>query len=185
MPANTTPDNIPYPVAGDVIVPLRTWFANLASGTQTAISNLRTELAVPALPAPISGQGNDQQAVTASSWADLPGFTAITLTTSRPVWVTINIGAWLVSLGGSVRVSARVTGATTLGETQLEVGGPTTAWGQVLYLAANAMAGSTTATRTVRLNAGTNTIQMRAYRETTAENRCNYSTLQVSPIRWG
>jgi len=38
MPANTSPDNIQFPTAGDQIAPLNTVFQNLAQTTQTALT---------------------------------------------------------------------------------------------------------------------------------------------------
>lgn len=44
MALNTSPDNIPYPTTSDSLTPLATWFANIATGVQTAITNLRNQL---------------------------------------------------------------------------------------------------------------------------------------------
>lgn len=41
--AGTTADGIPYPQVGDNMTPLATWFANLATGVQTAL-NLRARI---------------------------------------------------------------------------------------------------------------------------------------------
>jgi hypothetical protein len=38
MPANTSPDNIQFPTAGDQVAPLNTVFQNLAETTQTALA---------------------------------------------------------------------------------------------------------------------------------------------------
>jgi hypothetical protein len=44
MPANTSPDNIQFPTAGDQIAPLNTVFQNLAQTTQTALTATRNRL---------------------------------------------------------------------------------------------------------------------------------------------
>lgn len=185
MPANTSPDNLPYPVVGDNLNPLRTWFSLLASAVQTALTNLRAEAVKPALPAPVSVKGNNTQAVTATSWADLPNIAAATLNLPQACWVQITVGAWVVATAGDVRISANVTGATTLGESQIEVGGDSSSWGQVMYAAADTGTRHATSTRVVRLNAGTNTIRVRAYRTSTGGTvGSNYTTLQVAPLYW-
>jgi hypothetical protein len=184
MPANTSPDNIVYPVAGDVVVPLRGWFSTLASSVQAALTDLRADAVKPVVPNPINIVGNPVQAVTATGWADLPGIGAATLVLSSAAWVQITVGAWVVATGGSTRVSANVTGATTLGETQLEVGGVTTGWGQVLYADNTTGSRQASATRIVRLNAGSNTIRVRAYQSGTGSNSSNYTTLTVAPLYW-
>lgn len=184
MPGSTTPDAIVFPVQGDKMAPLETWFAQQAASVQTAISDLRSDLELPDLPFPLSEQGANVQGVTATAWADLPNLAAISLTLSRPCWVTITFGAWMAANAGDVRATSRVTGATTLGETQLEVGGPTNGWGQVLYTNNTTGSRQSASVRTVRLNAGTNTITARAYRTGSGTQQVNYATLQVAPLRW-
>lgn len=58
MPANTSPDNIIYPVSTDAISPLETVFANMAQSVQDALTGNRTPYAnVGALPgSAITGQ---------------------------------------------------------------------------------------------------------------------------------
>lgn len=41
MPQTTSPDNITYPVVGDNLNPLATWFANLATSVQNALTAQR------------------------------------------------------------------------------------------------------------------------------------------------
>ena len=137
----------------------------------------------PDLPFPVSTSLNGIQAISATSWADIPSMTPVTLTLPAPAWVTISLGTWLSAPSGEIRVSSRVTGATTLGETQLEVGGPV-AWGQVAYTRSTTGTVQASSVRTVRLNAGTNTITARAYVGLTGVKDVRYTCLQVSPIRW-
>lgn len=186
MPANTSPDNLSYPVEGDNIAPLQTWFATLAGNVQAALTALRAEAVQPELPFPQTVVGNSVQAITSTAWADLAGISAITLTLTRPAWVQIDVGAWMVAAAGDSRVSVQVSGATSLSESQTEVGGGAGAWGQVIYAAAAAGTRQQTLTRTVRLNAGTNTIKVRAYRTggSNTQNFANYSTMTVAPLRW-
>lgn len=185
MPASTTPDNIVYPVVGDAMSPLNGWFAQLASSTQAAITALRSSLTQAPLPAPLSVSNGAVTDVTATAWADVPNLTAITLTLSQACWVTITLGSRIIAAGNAgLSVSARVTGATTLGETQLEVGGGTNDFGQVMYTDGSTQTRQSVATRTVRLNAGTNTITARAFKTGTDSTRVAYPALQVSPIRW-
>ncbi len=184
MPAFTSPDNIQYPVAGDVMNPLQSKFASLATSTQAAITALRTAAVKPALPAPKSEKGADVQAVTATSWADLPNSPDIQFNVSEAMWVQIVLGAWITASGGTTRCSVRVSGATTLSETQVEVGGDNAVWGQVLYADNTTGSRQCSATRIVRLNAGLNTISVRAYQTGAGTNQVNYSSLQVAPLRW-
>lgn len=187
MPANTTPDNLVYPVPGDNIGDLHQWFAQLAGSAQTALTGIRSEVVQPELPFPQTVVGANVQTVSATAWADLPNIDPITLTLSQPAWVKIDLGAWMVAATGDTRASVRVSGATVLAEAQTEVGGQTDAWGQVIYLGgAGATTHQCTITRTIRMNAGTNTIKVRAYRTggATESNGVNYSTMTVTPVRW-
>jgi hypothetical protein len=43
MPANTSPDNIVYPVSTDPVAPLETVFANMANSVQDALDGFRTD----------------------------------------------------------------------------------------------------------------------------------------------
>lgn len=64
MPANTSPDNIVYPVSTDAVSPLETVFANMAQSVQDALTGNRTPYAnVGALP----GSGITGQAVLVAS----------------------------------------------------------------------------------------------------------------------
>lgn len=180
----TTGRGIVFPVKGDKMAPLAGWFAQQAASVNDALDDVYSEFEVPDYPAPQSIQGATVQAVTATAWADLPNAPAITLELPRACWVTIVHGAWMASgnTAGDVRGASAVTGATTLNENQLEVGGPATAWGQVMYTT-GAGTRQQSGTRFVRLNAGVNTIKLRAYGSGGSKNM-NYSTLQVSPVRW-
>lgn len=183
MPGATTPDNIVFPVEGDAIDPLNGWFAQQAASTQAALTALRGDFEEPELPAPISSMGNAVQAITATAWADIPNMSAVTLDLPRPCWVTLSFGAWITATAGDTRAGVRVTGATSISENQLDAGGPSTAWGQVLYTTPTGTRQGNSV-RTVRLNAGTNTISGRAYRNGSGTNQVNYSSLQVAPLRW-
>jgi hypothetical protein len=44
MPAFTTPDNIPYPLGTDPVVPLADRFEDIAQGLQVALNDIRDEL---------------------------------------------------------------------------------------------------------------------------------------------
>lgn len=183
MPGSTD-RGIVFPVKGDIMEPLAGWFAQQAASVDDAIDDIYEEFEVPEYPDPKSIQGAVNQAVTATAWADLPNAPAISLTLPRACWVTIVHGAWMASTNtsGDVRGSSSVSGATVLSESQLEVGGATTAWGQVMYTTGVGTR-QQSGTRFVRLNAGENVIKLRAY-GTGGGKAMNYSTLQVSPVRW-
>lgn len=86
MALNTSPDNIPYPTTSDNLTPLATWFANIATGVQTAITNLRTQLRSNSstFPAsPVVGQRHFR--------------------TDRNMWYTYNGTAWIWDYGIQVR----------------------------------------------------------------------------------
>lgn len=182
--ATTSPDNLVFPGGSDSLNPLRSWFAQLASSTQAALTAIRSEAIKPTVPNPITARGAATQAITATAWADLPGISAVTLTIPAAMWVSIDVGAWVAATQGDTRISATVSGATALNETQLEVGDAGGAWGQVMYAGASADVRQQTSHRIVRLNAGTNTIKVRAYRSGAGVNQSNYTTLQVTPLRW-
>lgn len=184
MPGSTTPDGIAYPVVGDKMGKLAPWFASLASSVQTALDALRADAVRPVVPAPKSAIHGAAVAISATAWADTPSIPAITLTLERPCWVLITHAAWMVSTSGDTRYSSAVSGATTLSETQLEVGGPASGWGQVLFADSTTGTRQSSGSRVVRLNAGTNTIKARAYRSGGGTHAANYPTLQVSPLYW-
>lgn len=96
MPANTTPDNITYPVTGDGMSPLNSWFAQLASSVQTALTALRGELATATTGAYVriakaTASGADQTGISAET--EVTGtsvtFTLTSLTTIH-FWGTVN-----------------------------------------------------------------------------------------------
>lgn len=180
----TTGEGIIFPVIGDPMAPLASWFSQVASTTDAAIVNLRNQLQQAPLPNPLTTKGADNQAVTATGWADLPNAPAITLNLAQACWVQITHGAWMVATTGDTRASSTVSGATTLSESQLEVGGVNSAWGQVLFVTGANVAVQGSGTRFVRLNAGTNTIKLRAYGTVGGAHQVNYATLQVAPVRW-
>jgi hypothetical protein len=184
MPGFTSPDSIYYPVAGDVVGPLETHFATQSASVQAAITALRAAAVPAALPAPIFVKGADAQAVTVTAWGDLPNIAAASLVLPAAAWVQITVSAWTVASAGDTRVSASVSGATTLGESQGEVGGVTSAWGHVMYTNNTTGSNQGTSVRIVRLAAGTNTIKVRAYRNGAGTNQSNYTTLAVTPLRW-
>lgn len=183
MPGSTD-RGIIFPVKGDKITSLSGWFAQQASSVNDALDQVYSDFEEPDYPAPLSVKGADQQYIPATAWADLPNMASIDLDLPRACWVNITLGAWVVATAGDTRVSSRVTGATTLGETQLEVGGANTAWGQVIYVSSGAASNGGTSTRFVRLNAGSNKITARAYGTGNGTRMANYATLQVAPIRW-
>lgn len=188
MPATTSPDNLRYPVGADNVSPLRTWFANLAADVQAALTAIRQDAVTPKLPVPQSVLGAATQNLPASaSWQDLPGIQPITLELSAPAWVAIDVSAWIVSTVGDGRISARVTGATTLGETQVQVGGDDGYWGQTIFTAPTDVTRSGNSHRVVRLNQGTNVITVRAYNYGGSGTRVSHARntgLQVTPLHW-
>lgn len=184
MPGTTTPDGIQYPVVGDKMGKLAPWFASLASSVQTAITALRAEAVKPVVPAPKSALFNGNVTVTATSWANLPSIPAVTLTLEKPCWVLITHGGRLLAGTGAIVFSSNVSGATTLGETQLEVGGTAGGFGQVPYGDGSTSTRQSSGTRVVRLNAGTNTIRARGYRVGSGTQQVNYPTIQVAPLYW-
>lgn len=181
--ATTSPDNIVYPAGSDKLNPLKTWLAQLASSVQAAITSLREDAVLPPLPDPITVKGADTQEIASTSWDDMPNMDSTVLNLDRPCWVSIDIGGWVRASVGFTDVSARVTGATTLSETQVEVGGDNSSWGQVMH-AAPSETRQQSSHRTVRLNAGANTITVRARRNGAGTNTVRFTTLQVSPLRW-
>lgn len=131
------------------------------------------------LPDPSAISGSASVDVTATDWASLSGVFLV-LDLPADCWVKIDAGAWLVCTGGTdVRASFRVTGATTIGELANN-------WGQVMYTSSSDSDGSVqrSISKTVKLLAGENTIQMRAQQAGGGTKQVNYASLQATPLRW-
>lgn len=128
------------------------------------------------------------QAISATSWANIPNMPTISLDLTRDAWVQITLGAWLTSSGSNtdVRASFIVSGATTTVEVPGSEPYGAYTWGQVLYKALATGSGTEggTISRVYKLNAGSNTITARAYRTGAATAETNYVTMNAIPLRW-
>lgn len=180
---NTSPDNITYPDAVDLVGDVQPDFVVLANSVQTAITDLRGDINLElndlfALPAPITQVGNDVQAITATSWAVIPGFTAINLNLVRPAWVEVTLGAWCVASAGEIRGGIALTGATTQTPSQPN-------WGNTIYQSFdNTNTVSQQVTKTVLCGAGTTTFTPQAYQLGGGTKQFNYTVMQVVPLRY-
>lgn len=133
------------------------------------------------LPDRIEVSNSNQIPITATTYADLPS-TPVTTTFTLPAacWVEIKAEAWLVAVTNDIRMSINVTGATT-------VAPATPAHGSVGFVSApvgSAAASKQIATRTVKLNAGENTVEIQAMRATSGTQTVSYPVLTVKFDRW-
>lgn len=179
----TTSRGIIFPVNTDVMQPLAGWFAQQAASVNDALDEAYSEFEVPEIPYPLSSSLFGIKNITATAWADIPEMDEITLDLPRAAWVNIALATWVSAPSGEVRVSSRVTGATTLSESQLEVGG-VNAFGQIVYTRNTTGTVQGSSLRTVRLNAGTNVITPRAYGALGGVKDVRYTCLQVTVTRW-
>jgi len=110
--------------------------------------------------------------------------TNIVVPAGRALWVTITFGAWVTATAGETRAGIRLSGATVL-EPQDGITG-STSWGQTLYASASDGSGTfqQSMTKTVKLLAGTTTIEARAYQAGGGTHQVNYPVIDVIPQRW-
>jgi hypothetical protein len=125
------------------------------------------------------------QTITSTSMAALPDSSvAVSLTLPAPCYCDLYLSGWAAVTGAVLRVGMLVSGATTV---QVEGGqndsdGTSNTWGTVARVTAN---GQFTAHKYLKLNAGTNTIAVRANRESTSTApTLSYLTLTAIPRRW-
>jgi hypothetical protein len=142
--------------------------------------------APPPLPDPISTRNNGVTAITATAWADHPANTTLTLTLERDAIVQVELNAWLsISYAGAEPSSSIRFGVNHNGTTPENAFGA--AWGQVLYEGTQGTTpggGQHGMSATVRLDAGTHTFRVQAYKTGTGAASANYWMLRVTPVRW-
>lgn len=146
---------------------------------------------LPPFPAPVRYADGATHVIAATAWGTiLPGTTPVQVTTTRPLWVLVTLGAWMQISAGSQRVGFSASGATVLSPPPNQQGGlvGSGALGQVLYADANdfgntaGATGQRTAQRLVLLNAGTTTFQIEAYLATAGTHNVNYPVLEITPL---
>jgi hypothetical protein len=122
--------------------------------------------------------------ITAPNWAQLPNRQYLTFTAARAMWADIRVGAW-VSAGVSTngRAAASLTGATT-GPGTNGVLLDSSSWGEVLFQGDQDGYSQSFSAIPVKLNAGTTTIEVYAYRVGTGTTQVNYPTIRVVPMRY-
>lgn len=153
---------------------------NIGLGDSTSEVTLPGQLLETGLPEP---QGRVSTvsitSVTSTAWANLANIGSINVTVPRACWVTIDLGAWVQGSGGDVRCGVALSGATTLDPHNGQFGDA--AWGSVLWSQNTYQQRS--ATKVVKINAGTTTFRMRAYRVSGTVS-VNYAHFTVTPMRF-
>lgn len=179
---NTSPDNIVYPDGTDVVGDVQGDFVALANSVQTAITDVRNDVNAELndfynMPTPVTRVGADVQAITATSWANIPNIANISMTFSRPCWVELTFGAWVIASTGDIRAGINVTGATTQPPN-------VPAWGNTIYQTPGLTTGTASqqCSKMVLCAAGTTTFTAQAYQSGGGTKRMNYAMLQASPM---
>lgn len=140
------------------------------------------------MPDVVSAYGNGTNAVTATTFTDLPtnGVSAA-ITNPHPtasLIVLVTFGAWLQGNGTFVRACPRVSGSTTI-SAGIGVGGPL-GWGEIPGTSAStpvSCSGSATYELPASSTAATFTLQ--AYRDNTSNSTAvNYPVIRIIPIRY-
>lgn len=119
MPANTSPDNIEYPVSTDPVAPLETVFANMANSVQDAFDGFRVDW----------NDFEDNRAIQTFRWADATERAAQTGMQAGDIGYQIDTKIWYRYVN-SVWVpweSDWITYTPTLSGVTLGVGGSVTA----------------------------------------------------------
>ena len=145
----------------------------------------RTRSVYP-LPDPaVLGYTSSVQAITATTWANLPTRQFIAFTAAKPLWVMLHLAAWMnVALGTDLRATLALTGATTgpgTGGVLLNVNN----YGDVIFNGAGNgdRYSSHSFAIPYLLNAGTTTVEVKAYRvNTSAATALNYAEQRITPL---
>jgi hypothetical protein len=180
---NTSPDAVTFPDTIDKVGQVQEHLAVMAASVQTAITGLRTEkdedvADVYGVPVSAVSNGGAPQAISATSFAPVPGISPITMTFERPALVIVTLGAWMIASTGDIRVGIQLSGATVQAPEAPN-------WGQVMYLAnGGGITNQTTCQKIIQVNAGSTTFTAVGRQTGGGTKQCNYATLQVAPIRW-
>ena len=179
---NTSPDNIVYPDAIDRVGDVQPDFVAMAASVQAAFTDLRADVNAELndfynMPTPVTRVGADVQAISATSWANIPNISSISFNFSRPCWVELTLGAWVVASAGEIRAGINVTGATVQAPNQ-------PAWGNTIYQTPGITSGTASqqCTKMILCAAGTTTFTAQAYQAGGGTKRMNYAMLQASPM---
>lgn len=178
---NTSPDNIVYPDATGQVGNVQADMVTMANSVQAAITDLRADVNSELndfynMPTPVTRTGASVQGVTATSWANLPNISNISFNFSRPCWVQVTLGAWVVATVGEIRAGINVSGATTQPPNQ-------PGWGNTIYQSFdNANTVSQQVTKLILCNAGTTTFTAQAYQAGGGTKQLNYSVLMAAPL---
>lgn len=97
MPANTSPDNIEYPVSTDPVAPLETVFANMANSVQDAFDGFRTDW----------NDFEDSRAIQTFRWADAAARAAQTGMVAGDIGYQVDMGVQYRYTGSAWRPAPR------------------------------------------------------------------------------
>lgn len=158
----------------------RLWMA-LGGWRELARASSATALAA-VMPPSDNVDVDAQFAVTSTAWQDVPGAVlSLVLPASARVRLTADMWIDVTNPGMGVRAGIAVSGATTVAPEE-------PSWGAVARRQAyvGSSAGDNHAGKEVELAAGTNTIRLRARRDTagTTGAGVNYPSLSYQVVRW-
>jgi hypothetical protein len=138
----------------------------------------------PDLPEPvIKNYSTAVNTITASAWGTAaPGIGTVSLTFGRACWVEITMGGWLSAPTGDLRAGVAVSGATVIATNETAPGENDGSWGQIMWIASAYY--HRTATKLVKVNAGTNVFTMQAYTTGSGTRSLNYPIFHVIPLRY-
>lgn len=178
---NTSPDGIVYPDAIDRVGDIQPDFVTMAASIQAAFTDLRSDINQELndfynMPTPITRVGDPVRAISATSWANVPGLSSISFNFSRPAWVQVSLGAWVVASAGEMRAGINVTGATTQAPNEPN-------WGNTIYQSFdNANTVSQQVHKILLCGAGTTTFTAQAYQSGGGTKQFNYSMMVAAPL---
>lgn len=141
----------------------------------------------PALPAPQAVARPSASFVdwTASTWQDVSGISALTLTPDHDLWVSVNFTAMLIASTGYTAVGVKLSGGVTAIPPADPLSGDGSAWGQAPFgFATNYQAVS--GHKVFMIPGGvTTTFTMQALRSVGSGTQgVNYPIMQVVPLYW-
>jgi hypothetical protein len=159
MPANTSPDNIQFPTAGDQIAPLNTVFQNLAQTAQTALTNRLAAIAVRAV-----STTDGTNLIGSTTFVGLPATpTSVNVTVPGATqFARITLTFLATSNAGTLDVGVAVTGATSAPADRLWNGTAFAIRGAAFIAVFTPTISSHTLVKLMPLTQGVNTITVQA-----------------------
>ncbi|AWN03350.1 minor tail protein [Microbacterium phage Count] len=150
-------------------------------GNSATVMNVRGPLIEQLLPDPTARTGSTINTITATSWAAVPNMTTSVITVARACWVRVDFAAWMSAPSGDLRCGVKMTGATAVDPMDYP-GDSNSVWGTVMWQQNGYEQRS--GFKVVKLNAGSTTIYLQAYKSGSGAFSVNYPLIQVTPLRF-